>query len=366
MWRHAISRGVYVFCLLCWLAVPVQASRPFGLPECVVDLGSEVVINAPMLNAMIPMAEPDGPHPNRPHAMLFIISKYYLERSHGLLVISRDSPEQRPLLLTDQCAPYLEAPAHIRDYFADLTLEQQKAFGRYQDFVWPREQRPKTPVGNMARIPASPFTQGHGETVMLAAFAIDIYEVTNAQYRQFIEAGGYTKQDLWSEAGWAWMRHQDRRQPSYWDTAQLNAPEQPVVGVSWYEAEAYCQWAGKVLPTEPQWEKACRGGDKRAFPWGNTPLQQTAANVSGSSAERQFSAPAIVGSTPQTESPYGVHDLAGNVLEWTQTARDGQQFVLCGGSGDVQSPHVGCGVRYSLLPGISANFIGFRCVSTTP
>jgi formylglycine-generating enzyme required for sulfatase activity len=200
----------------------------------------------------------------------------------------------------------------------------------------------------------------------LTAFAIDIYEVTNAQYRQFIEAGGYTTQNLWSADGWGWVRNQDRRQPSYWDNAQLNAPEQPVVGVSWYEAEAYCRWAGKLLPTEPQWDKACRGDDKRSFPWGNTPLQQSVASVSDSSAERQFSTPAVVGSVPQTQSPYGVHDLAGNVLEWTQTARDGQQFVLCGGSGDVQSPHVGCGVRYTLLPGISANFIGFRCVATTP
>jgi gamma-glutamyl hercynylcysteine S-oxide synthase len=366
MWRHAICRGVYVCALLCWLAVPIQASRPFGLPECVGDLGSEVVVNAPMLDAMIPLAEPDGIQPNRQYAMLFIISKYYLERSHGLLVISRDSPEQRPLLLTEQCAPYPEAPAHLRAYFAELTAEQQKAFGRYQGFVWPPAQLPPLPAGNMARIAAGPFAQRDGKTMTLAAFAIDIYEVTNAQYRQFIEAGGYTTQNLWSEAGWAWVRSQDRRQASYWDNTQLNAPEQPVVGVSWYEAEAYCRWAGKVLPTEPQWDKACRGDDKRSFPWGNTPLQQSVASVSGSSAERQFSTPAVVGSAPQTQSPYGVHDLAGNVLEWTHTTHDGQQFVLCGGSGDVQSPHVGCGVRYTLLPGIAANFIGFRCVATTP
>jgi formylglycine-generating enzyme required for sulfatase activity len=324
-----------------------------------------------MLDAMIAMAEPDGTQPDRQYAMLFIISKDYLERSHGLLVISRDRPEQRPLLLTEQCAPYPEAPAHIRAHFADLTPEQQQAFGRYQDLVWPRPQPPAMPVqpqpaGNMARIPAGPLAQKPGETVSLTAFAIDLYEVTNAQYRQFIEAGGYTTQHFWSEAGWAWVRNQERHQPSYWDTAQLNAPEQPVVGVSWYEAEAYCRWAGKVLPTAPQWEKACRGEDKRAFPWGNTPLPQTAARISGSSPQQEFSAPAVVGSTPETQSPYGVHDLAGNALEWTQTARDGLQFVLCGGSGNVHSLQVGCGVRYTLLPSIAANFIGFRCASGTP
>src|SRR5262245_25864011 len=89
-WRHTVCRGVAVGTLLCWLVVPVQASRPFGLPECVGELGSEVVVNAPMLDAMIPLAEPDGTQPNRQYAMLFIISKYYLERSRGLLVISRD------------------------------------------------------------------------------------------------------------------------------------------------------------------------------------------------------------------------------------------------------------------------------------
>jgi formylglycine-generating enzyme required for sulfatase activity len=301
--------------------------------------------------------------------MLFIISKYYLERSHGLLVISRDSPAQQPRLLTQQCAPYPDVPSHVRAYFADLTPEQQQAFWRYQYLVWPRQQAPTMPArpaGNMAHIPAGPFTRGNGETATLAAFTIDLYEVTNAQYRQFIEAAGYTTQPLWSEAGWAWVRNQERRQPSYWDTAELNTPEQPVVGVSWYEADAYCRWAGKALPTEPQWEKACRGDDKRAFPWGNAPLPQTATSVSGESPQQQFSTPAVVGSAPQTQSPYGVHDLAGNALEWTQTARDGQQFVLCGGSGDVQSPRVGCGVRYTLLPGISANFIGFRCVSSPP
>jgi formylglycine-generating enzyme required for sulfatase activity len=298
--------------------------------------------------------------------MLFIVSKYYLERSRGLLVISRDNPAQRPLLLTDQCAPHLEAPPHIRTYFADLAPEQQQALVRYQSVIWPRQEHPPGRLENMARIPGGLFIQGDGHKVMLEAFAIDINEVTNAQYRQFIDAAGYTNQDLWSEAGWHWARSTDRHQPSYWEDAQLNVPAQPVVGVSWYEADAYCRWAGKALPTESQWEKACRGDDQRTFPWGNAPLAPATANERSSNEPQQFLAPAAVGSTPQTQSPYGVHDLAGNVLEWTQTARSNQQLVLCGGSGNAQSRTVGCGVRYTLFPGIAANFIGFRCVSTAP
>jgi formylglycine-generating enzyme required for sulfatase activity len=332
----------------------------------VADLGSEAVFNLPMLEAMILLADPSGIHPLQQAERLFIVAKYYLERSRGLLVVSRDSPEQRPLLLTDQCTPYLEAPPHIRAYFADLTPEQQKTLVRYHELIWPREQRPTMRPGNMARIPAGPFTRGDGQKTTVAAFAIDIYEVTNVQYRQFIDAGGYTTQEFWSEEGWRWIRNKERRQPSYWDSDQFNASEQPVVGVSWYEAEAYCRWAGKALPTEIQWEKACRGSDQRAFPWGNTPLQQPAAGDPGRGAQQPFLTPAVVGSAPQAQSPDGVHDLAGNVLEWTQTVRSGQQIVLCGGSGDPRSSQVGCGVRYSLLASISANFIGFRCVSTTP
>jgi hypothetical protein len=327
------------------------------------------VLNAPMLEAMIPLVDPGGPSPHRQSEMLFIVSKYYLERSRGLLVVSRNHPEQRPLLLTDQCAPYPEAPPHIRTYFADLTPEEQQALVRYHGVVWPRQERqerPPVPIEDIARIPGGLFMQGDGQRVMLQAFAIDLNEVTNAQYHQFIDAKGYTTRELWSEAGWRWVREQDRHQPSYWENAQLNVPAQPVVGVSWYEADAYCRWAGKILPTEPQWEKACRGDDQRAFPWGNAPLAQATASERSSDVEQQFLAPAAVGSAPQTQSPYGVNDLAGNVLEWTQTARNNQQLVLCGGSGDAQSRHVGCGVRYTLLPGIAANFIGFRCVSTTP
>jgi formylglycine-generating enzyme required for sulfatase activity len=321
-----------------------------------------------MLEAMIPLVEPSGASPHPQSEMLFIVSKYYLERSRGLLVISRDNPEQRPHLLTDQCAPYPEALPHIRAYFADLTPEQQQALVRYQGFIWPRQERPPARIETtetMARIPGGLFIQGDGHKVMMEAFAIDINEVTNAQYRQFIDAKGYTTRELWSEAGWNWIRNTDRQQPSYWENAQLNVPEQPVVGVSWYEADTYCRWAGKVLPTEPQWEKACRGDDQRTFPWGNAPLEQATASDRSNDVQEQFLPPAAVGSTPQTQSPYGVHDLAGNVLEWTQTARDNQQVVLCGGSGN-GSRAIGCGIRYTLLPGITANFVGFRCVSTAP
>lgn len=364
MFRYAAGYSLYFLLTLVWVTPALQAAEPFDLPACVADLGTEVVLNPPMLEAMIAVVEPGGTQPDRQSEMLFIVVKYYLERSQGLLVVSRADALQRPLLLTRDCAPYPEAPTHIRTYVADLTPEQQRALVRYQELVWPRTHRLRARSGAMARIPAGPFKRGAGQTSTLEAFAIDVYEVTNAQYRQFLEAGGYTTQDLWSAEGWSWVQSKGRRQPSYWEDGQLNGPDQPVVGVTWYEAEAYCRWAGKALPTELQWEKACRGSDGRTFPWGNTPLPPDTVAAGIGPGQQALAVPLAVGSMPQTQSPYGVHDLAGNVLEWTSTTSDGQQVVLCGGSGS-ELQRVGCGVRYTLFPGMSANFIGFRCQAPT-
>jgi formylglycine-generating enzyme required for sulfatase activity len=329
----------------------------------VADFGAEVVINAALLETMISLAEPGGVQANRQHEMLFIILKHYLERTQGLVVLPRQDPVQRPLLVTSTCTPYTAAPAHMRRYVSDLTEEQKRALVAYRDLAWPRSEPTRAPQGTMARIPAGPLARSSGPPVTLEAFAIDVYEVTNAQYRQFIEAHGYTTRDFWTDDGWSWLQQKSRRQPSYWDQAPFNAPNLPVVGVTWYEAEAYCRWAGKTLPTELQWEKACRGNDARRFPWGNDPLPQA---QSTEATAPEVAALRPVGSSLQTQSPYGVHDMAGNALEWTLSRRDGQQIVLCGGSGHGHRRDVGCDVRYTLLPGISANFIGFRCQAATP
>ena len=354
MFRH-VSYHVVMLCLLLCLVSPVQAAEPFGLPDCAADFASEVVLNAAALDAMIPLTEPSGTRPNSDHETLFIVSRYYLQRLQALLLIPRREAEQRPLLLTATCAPYPEAPAHMRTFFAALTTAQKQTMIAYRDRVWPQSQRATVQIGAMVRIPAGN---------ELDAFAIEVHEVTNAQYRQFIEAGGYTTQELWTEDGWAWLQAHTRNHPSYWDNEQFNAPNQPTVGVTWFEADAYCRWAGKALPSERQWERACQGDDGRKFPWGNQPLTPPQTATTSESGDT-YTAPSVVGSTPQTQSPYGVQDMAGNVLEWTQTARDGQK-LLCGGSGSSYTPNVGCGIRYSLLPGVAANFIGFRCQSANP
>jgi formylglycine-generating enzyme required for sulfatase activity len=177
----------------------------------------------------------------------------------------------------------------------------------------------------------------------VAAFYIDRYEVTNSQYAIFMKEAGH-------------------REPKYWRRQLLNGAHQPVVGVGWADAEAYGKWAGTRLPTEEEWEKAARGTDGRAWPWGNTPdptLYNGRAQGNG--------APVNVGSfSPRGDSAYGVSDMAGNVWEMTSGTWEGNSKTMRGGSflngiGDVRVT-----VRWSAEDqDRGAVWLGFRCVMDT-
>jgi len=154
----------------------------------------------------------------------------------------------------------------------------------------------------MVSVPAGEFwmgsEDGHPEEkprrrVYLDAFRIDKYEVTNTLYRRFMDATGH-------------------RAPKFWTDSSVNEPNQPVVGVSWHDAGAYCRWAGKRLPTEAEWEKAARGTDGRKYPWGD----QWDSSRAHSGESRWRRNPAAVGSYASGVSPYGADDMAGNVWEW--------------------------------------------------
>ena len=127
-------------------------------------------------------------------------------------------------------------------------------------------------------------------------FYIDKYEVTNEQYHAFVEATG------WSP-------------PKFADNSEVSRSELPVVGVNFYDATAYCEWAGLRLPSEEEWEKAARGDDGRVFPWGDD-YDCSRLNGRGSDCDG-YEGAAPVGSFPGGASPYGVMDMAGNVWEWT-------------------------------------------------
>jgi formylglycine-generating enzyme required for sulfatase activity len=171
--------------------------------------------------------------------------------------------------------------------------------------------------------------------VELDAFWIGKTEVTNAQWRAFIEAGGYSDRDLWTEAGWEWREDGYVTQPYCWDYEDWNQPDHPVVCVSWYEAMAYTRWLAREtglavrLPAEAEWEKAARGTDARPWPWGAEPPDGTRLNYCDVSCpyddwkdetvDDGYATTAPVGSYPAGASPYGALDMAGNVWEWTSS-----------------------------------------------
>ena len=154
----------------------------------------------------------------------------------------------------------------------------------------------------LIKIPAGEFIMGSNDhlanehpqrEVYLDEYCVGRHPVTNAQYRQFLEA---TQHD----------------EPKYWHDKRYNKPNQPVVGVTWHDARAYCEWAGLRLPTEAEWEKAARGTDGRLWPWGSEPKpNEKLCNFDGN-----VGTTTEIGSYPEGASPYGCHDMAGNVHEW--------------------------------------------------
>lgn len=225
--------------------------------------------------------------------------------------------------------------------------------------------------------------------VTLRAYAVAKYPTTNAMYARFIAAGGYANPDFWEEAvatgdwkdgkvntyveGW-----QDL--PRYWNDTRWNNPSQPVVGVNWYEALAYCRWLTATLnddyeyrlPTEAEWERAARGPEGRAYPWGDD-WRAGACN----SKEAGLEATSPVGLFPAGVSAEGVVDLAGDVWEWcvdwygpyqSTKPNEKEYRVLRGGSWYNDGPPIcRCGSRHWDSPGDRlSGFWGFRCVRTSP
>jgi formylglycine-generating enzyme required for sulfatase activity len=251
----------------------------------------------------------------------------------------------------------------------------------------------------------------------VAGFYIDIYEVSNAKYKVFIDAGGYTTEAYWNPVGWAYRVAYSIMLPGGWNDAfehggGITGNEQfPVDGVSWFEADAYCRWAGKRLPTEAEWEKAAKGGcethgdpgqcdDTPTYPWGEGITGPQANYYESGDPYESNGWTTPVGyydgsnhggyQTIDSPSPYGLYDVAGNVWEWCSTKRadypyapnDGRENppvsydeccrVLRGGSFYSLSGGVGGSLRcadrgdYSGIHPYDrySNSVGFRCVRT--
>ncbi|MFH1267718.1 MAG: SUMF1/EgtB/PvdO family nonheme iron enzyme [Planctomycetota bacterium] len=293
-------------------------------------------------------------------------------------------------------------------------------------------------IGKMVTIPAGRFLMGSNDQERFAAreefpqhwvdvpaFQIGKYEVTRGEYRTFMEAGGYKDPKHWSPEGWKWKesdvivhsgmhgnvarvvrpnKEQERNQPEHWAAEQewighghghprfTQTDKHPVVGVTYYEAEAYCKWAGGRLPTEAEWEKAARWDEKnqhaRTWPWGDTwdpekcnnPFDHNAA---GGGHKVNQSAP--VGSYPDGAGPYGCMDMVGNAYEWVADwaksypgnprpfdHTNAYHFVK-GGCWDDGPNAVRCAFRGWYLPPNSgstgpgdSDYIGFRLARDVP
>lgn len=175
--------------------------------------------------------------------------------------------------------------------------------------LYAEESRLGSEPNEMVLIPAGEFIMGSDgrlpdegpqHKVTLPAFMIDIYEVTNLQYKAFIDATG-------------------RKSPTHFKnrTYPKGKADHPVTFVSWDDADAYCQWAGKRLPTDQEWEKAARGTDGRWFPWGNEFGLEHANTPQRWRELGAFGDTAPVGAFASGKSPYGLYDMSGNVWEWT-------------------------------------------------
>lgn len=206
---------------------------------------------------------------------------------------------------------------------------------------------------------------------------IDKYEVTNAQYALCVTNGGCEPPKLNTN----YSGHE-----YYPDLLYANYP---VIYVNWFMAQEYCEWAGRRLPTEAEWEKAARGTDSRRYPWGNDPLSSEHANFCNGDCPKDHSNPdyddgfpetAPVGSFPAGASPYGVMDMSGNVWEWTSTipmdypydatdgreAEDGFQRIWRGGPWSNGTWWMRSSIRYRSVPHYWYNNLGFRCAVTDP
>jgi Uncharacterized conserved protein len=233
-----------------------------------------------------------------------------------------------------------------------------------------RDEHGNVDLRAYVEVPAGIYPFGDkGQTVQIAgSFWIGRYPVTNQQYAAFLVGGGYAERQWWTEAGWAWLEKAKVTEPGLWHDRWWNAPNQPVVGVSFWEAEAFCTWAGGRLPTEEEWEAAARGPKGLEYPWGHE-WRDGICN----SRESGLGVTSPVGLFPRSrQADRTIDDMTGNVWEWCDSfyrpaeRRAQAPRVLRGGSWDFAQDYARSATRFRFNPYDRYDNVGFRVVCLSP
>ena len=298
--------------------------------------------------------------------MVAEIERRSLASSLGLATCATDALgillDLKLMLKEELLAPFRTVCLAAIDQEIELKprIDLASALGRIGD---PRVSSELYDANNWVTVEAGRYVYGDDKHPIQIdqPFRLSKYPVTNSQFARFIEAGGYNDQSLWEKEGWAWRQKRKIDNPALWHDSKWNASTQPVVGVSWFEADAFCRWADCRLPTEQEWEAAARGPKGNVYPWGDE-WKNEICNTR--EAELRVTTP--VGSFPSSVAKCGAHDMAGNVWEWCPSwwnEKKKESRVVRGGSWDNGSRVARSAVRYWLSPGYRDDGIGFRVVS---
>jgi formylglycine-generating enzyme required for sulfatase activity len=250
----------------------------------------------------------------------------------------------------------------------------------------PIDYASKASIGMLKRIPAGVFRMGSSfhpreyppRLMQVSEFQIAQSPVTVSQYEVFVNSEMVNDKKWWSAEGWDWLNNKadgwgrkKREVPDNWNV-QVNRSFHPVVGVTVYEAEAYCAWLGEMkgnsvrLPAEVEWEYAARGDDARAFPWGDE-FRATFANTMESERSSTLEASSMI----HDSSPFGVMGVCGNVQQWTsseytplkgEVTPPGVLYVARGGSFNDTLFGSRTSYRRAYPPGFFYPYLGFRIV----
>jgi iron(II)-dependent oxidoreductase len=203
--------------------------------------------------------------------------------------------------------------------------------------------------------PSEPFVfdnEKWAHPIDVAPFRIAATPVTNAEFQAFVEDGGYRRRECWGRRGWDWRRRERAEHPLFWqqdgrrwferrfDLLVPLDPWHPVVHVNWYEAEAFCRWAGRRLPTEAEWELAATldpaTDRKRRFPWGDASPTPECANL-----DYRAVGTLDVRALPAGDSPVGCRQMIGNVWEWVADTFEPYPGFVCDPYKEYSEPHFG-------------------------